>query len=169
LGELAEARRLFERQHQASRSEPAPALALRQDRLRRLGALVAEHARAFADAIGQDFGTRARAETELLELAPTLGAIRHAAANLPRWMKPERRHVSLRFRPGRAWVRHEPLGVIGIISPWNYPLQLALAPVIDALAAGNRVMVKPSELTPAFSGLLRQLVANGSIPPSSRW
>jgi coniferyl-aldehyde dehydrogenase len=164
LGELAEARRLFERQHQASRSEPAPALALRQDRLGRLGALVAEHARAFSDAIGQDFGTRARAETELLELAPTLGAIRHAAANLSRWMKPERRHVSLRFRPGRAWVRHEPLGVIGIISPWNYPLQLALAPVIDALAAGNRVMVKPSELTPAFSGLLRQLMAERFDP-----
>jgi len=90
---------------------------------------------------------------------PTLGALKHARRNVARWMKPERRRVSAMFQPARAWVRHEPLGVVGVISPWNYPLILALNPLVDAIAAGNRVMLKPSELTPAFSELIRRLVA----------
>ena len=159
FADVAEARRLFELQHRASRSDGIPSLAVRRDRLRRLGALVHDHAAALTDAVSQDFGTRSRTETEILELAPALGAVQHAQANLARWMKPERRRVGIRFRPGKAWVRHEPLGVIGIISPWNYPVQLAVSPVVDALAAGNRAMLKPSELTPTFSELLRQLVA----------
>jgi coniferyl-aldehyde dehydrogenase len=88
-----------------------------------------------------------------------VSAIRHARSNVARWMRPERRRVDPLFQPARAWVRYEPLGVIGIISPWNYPLQLAFSPLVDALAAGNRAMVKPSELTPAFSELLRRAVA----------
>jgi coniferyl-aldehyde dehydrogenase len=74
-------------------------------------------------------------------------------------MRPERRHVSPLFQPAKAWVRHEPLGVIGIISPWNYPFQLALSPLVDAIAAGNRAMLKPSELTPNMSELLKRLIA----------
>ena len=80
-------------------------------------------------------------------------------------MRPERRHVDLAFQPASAWVRFEPLGVIGIIAPWNYPLQLALAPLVDAFAAGNRAMIKPSELTPALLGA----AAPGSSPrPTTR-
>jgi hypothetical protein len=74
-------------------------------------------------------------------------------------MRDERRHVDLAFQPAKAWVRHEPLGVIGIISPWNYPLFLALGPLVDALAAGNRAMIKPSELTPRTSALLAEKIA----------
>lgn len=73
-------------------------------------------------------------------------------------MRDERRPPSLAFRGGRAWVRHEPLGVVGIVSPWNFPLYLCLGPLVDALAAGNRAMIKPSELTPRFSELLEELV-----------
>ena len=164
FADLAEARRLFELQHRASRADGIAGLALRRDRLRRLGGMVREHAHALADAVCADFGTRSRTETELLELAPTLSAVQHAEAQLARWMKPEQRRVGIRFKPGKAWVRHEPLGVIGIISPWNYPLQLALSPAIDALAAGNRAMLKPSELTPAFSALLQRLVAERFDP-----
>ncbi len=160
----AEAQRLFDAQHRASRAEGSPPLAIRRDRLRRLGALVRDHAHALADAVSADFGTRSRTETELLELAPVIGAVQYAQRHVARWMKPERRHVSLRFRPGKSWVRHEPLGVIGIISPWNYPLQLALSPLIDALAAGNRAMLKPSELTPAFSELVQRLIAERFDP-----
>ena len=98
-------------------------------------------------------------ETELLELVPALNSIRHARSQVGRWMKTERRHVDWMFRPGRNRVRHEPLGVIGIISPWNYPLLLAISPLVDAIAAGNRAMLKPSELTPRFSALLQELVA----------
>jgi coniferyl-aldehyde dehydrogenase len=157
--DAAEMRRLFDLQHAASRRHPPASLKVRLGRLDRLAALVKENGDRFADAISSDFGGRARIETELMELVPTLGAIRHARKNLAKWMKPERRHVGLNFQPGKAWVRHEPLGVIGIISPWNYPLQLAFSPAIDAIAAGNRVLLKPSELTPAFAELLKETVA----------
>ena len=155
----AEARRIFEAQHAASRREPIADAALRRDRLTRLGKLVVDHADAFADAIAQDFGTRSRTETKLLEIMPSLSAVKLARKKVARWMKPERRRVDMTFQPAKAWVRYEPLGVVGIISPWNYPLQLAVSPMVDALAAGNRVMIKPSELTPAFSELFRRLVA----------
>jgi coniferyl-aldehyde dehydrogenase len=155
----SEARRIFTVQHAASRSGGAPDAKLRRDRLDRLRSVVAGNEAALAQAISDDFGSRSRTETELLEIVPTLSAIRHARRKLGSWMKPERRRVDPLFQPARAWVRHEPLGVIGIISPWNYPLQLALSPLIDAIAAGNRAMVKPSELTAAFSELLRRLVA----------
>jgi coniferyl-aldehyde dehydrogenase len=154
-----EARRLFDLQHAASRRGPSADLRLRKDRLERLRALIADNEAAFAEAISKDFGVRSRAETELLEIVPTLNAVRHARRHLAGWMRPGRRWVDPLFQPAKAWVRHEPLGVIGIISPWNYPLQLALSPLVDALAAGNRAMLKPSELTPAFSELLRRLVA----------
>lgn len=157
--ELAAMRASFDLQHRASRREPPADLAQRRDRLERLKIMVKARADAFADAIADDFGTRARIETELMELVPTLSAIDHAARNLARWMKPEKRKVGLNFMPGRAFVQYEPLGVIGIISPWNYPLNLALSPLVDALAAGNRVLIKPSELTPAFSEQLRAAIA----------
>lgn len=157
--ETREVRRIFELQRAASRTGPPAGIELRRDRLDRLRALVADGEGALADAISRDFGIRSRAETELLEIVPTLNAIRHARRNLARWMRPERRRIDPLFQPASARVRHEPLGVIGIISPWNYPLQLALSPLVDALAAGNRAMIKPSELTPAFSQLLRRLVA----------
>ena len=155
----AEARRLFEVQHNASRREPIADASLRRDRLARLRQLVSDHVDALAQAISDDFGTRSRTETRLLEILPSLSAIRFARRHVARWMKPERRGIDPSFQPARAWVRHEPLGVIGIISPWNYPLQLAVSPLVDAIAAGNRAMLKPSELTPAFSDTFRRLVA----------
>lgn len=157
--ELAAMRRQFDAQHVASRAGPPADLALRRDRLERLKIMVKVHAEDFAAAIASDFGTRARIETELMELVPTLSAIDHARRNVARWMKPERRRVGVNFQPGRAFIRYEPLGVVGIISPWNYPLNLALSPLVDAIAAGNRAMIKPSELTPAFAGLLAEAVA----------
>ena len=153
-----EMRRIFRLQHDASRRGPMADAALRRDRLDRLRALVSDNGEAFADAISADFGSRSRTETKLLEILPSLSAIRFARKNVARWMKPERRRVDPSFQPARAWVRHEPLGVVGIISPWNYPLQLAVSPLVDAFAAGNRVMLKPSELTPGFSALLQRLV-----------
>lgn len=152
-------RRVFELQHHASRREAAPTLEVRRDALDRLRGLVSENREAIAEAISRDFGNRSRHETDLLEVVPTLSAIRYARRKLAGWMKPQSRHVDLAFQPARAWVRHEPLGVVGIIAPWNYPLLLALSPLVDALAAGNRVMVKPSELAPRFADLLQRLVA----------
>src|SRR5688572_14709882 len=159
-----EARRIFDLQHEASRRGPPADARLRRDRLERLRSLLAENADAFAMAISDDFGVRSRTETELLEIVPTVSAIRHARKNVARWMRPERRRVDPLFQPASAQVRHEPLGVVGIISPWNYPLQLAFSPLVDAIAAGNRAMLKPSELTPAFSELLRRQVAERFDP-----
>ena len=155
----AEAQRIFELQHAASRREPIADAALRRDRLARLGAMVSAKAEAFADAISEDFGSRSRTETQLLEILPCLSAVKLARRKVARWMRPERRRVDPTFQPAKAWVRYEPLGVIGIISPWNYPLQLAVSPLVDAFAAGNRAMIKPSELTPSFAALFKRCIA----------
>jgi len=90
--------------------------------------------------------------------------IRHAIRHLRQWMKPRRVSTAMAHRPGKSMIMKQPLGVIGIISPWNYPLQLALAPLIGALAAGNRAMIKPSELTPAFSKALASAIAQHFAP-----
>ncbi|TCP97417.1 coniferyl-aldehyde dehydrogenase [Sphingomonas sp. PP-F2F-A104-K0414] len=150
----------FDRVRAASRTLPTPGLAERRKLLSSLRDMVLDNAKPLAAAIAQDFGGRSEAETELVEVVPIMNGIRHAMSSLPRWMRDERRHVSAAFQPAKAWVRYEPLGVIGIIAPWNYPLYLALGPLIDAFAAGNRALIKPSELTPAFSDLLARIVAD---------
>jgi coniferyl-aldehyde dehydrogenase len=152
-------RAMFDGQRHASRHLPAPTLTQRLQSLDKLSDLVKNNGPAVAAAISADFGARSVVETELLEIVPALNAIRHARRKLSSWMKPRRRPVDLTFQPASAWVRYEPLGVVGIISPWNYPLLLALSPLVDALSAGNRVMLKPSDLTPAFSALLKDLIA----------
>lgn len=137
----------------------APTLHERLDTLARLDAMLMREREAFSAAISTDFGNRARPETMLAELVPLRAAIAHARRHLARWMRPRRQPVALAFQAGRAWVRTEPLGCVGVVSPWNYPLLLGLSPVIDALAAGNRVMLKPSELTPRFSDALERALA----------
>ncbi len=142
----------------AARSDPHPDRALRDRRLLALDRLLLDNEQAIADAIGRDFGHRSAAETRLLELFPSHEAIRHARRNLRRWMQPQARSVSLWFQPGRAEVRHQPLGAVGIMVPWNYPIFLAAAPLAAALAAGNRALVKMSEITPATASLFAELV-----------
>jgi coniferyl-aldehyde dehydrogenase len=146
-------------QQVAFRSDMSPSLAVRRDRLKRLNALVESHAREFAAAISSDFGTRSPIEIRITETLFLQSGIRHALRHLPRWMKPRRVSTAFAYRPGRSMILRQPLGVVGIISPWNYPLQLALAPLIGALAAGNRAILKPSELTPAFSQALAEGIA----------
>jgi coniferyl-aldehyde dehydrogenase len=132
---------------------------VRLDRLKRLNLLIESHAEEFAAAISSDFGTRSLIEIRITETLFLQSGIRHAIRNLSRWMKARRVPTALAYRPGKSMILRQPLGVVGIISPWNYPLQLALAPLIGALAAGNRSMLKPSELTPAFSQALADGVA----------
>lgn len=143
---------------QRERVGAAPSLGERLDSLRRLEQALRTHQDAFAAAISADFGNRSRPETLLAEVAPALAAMRYARKHLARWMRPQRRRVGVNFRPGRAWVEYQPLGCVGIVSPWNYPLLLTVSPLVDALAAGNRVLVKPSELTPRFSELLARVI-----------
>jgi len=151
--------RLFALQRAAFARERYPSLRTRQDRLARLKALVVENEARFAQAVDSDFGDRSEHETRLAELYIVAAEIADAQANLRRWMRRERVTTPLHLLPGRAYIERQPLGVAGIISPWNYPVQLAFAPALGALAAGNRVLLKPSELTPATSALMHELVA----------
>ena len=147
------------RLREAAARDPHPDWRSRTALLDALERLLRENAQAIANAISADFGNRSQHETQLLELFPSFEAIRHARRHLKSWMRPERRAVSMWFLPGRARVLHQPLGVVGIIVPWNYPLMLAVGPLVAALAAGNRVMVKMSEYTPATSELFAHLVS----------
>ncbi len=150
---------VLERQRSAFAQEMNPTPAARRDRLARLAAMGEKHAGAIAAAISADFGHRSIHETQMAELVLVGGAIRHAERHLKRWMKPQRMPTAMHYRPGSNRLLRQPLGVVGVVAPWNYPYQLALAPAVAALAAGNRVMIKPSELTPRFAELLAQIVA----------
>ncbi len=151
--------RILSVQHEAFAAEPYPDLATRRDCLARLINLVDRHNAALVAAVSRDFGHRATQETRLAELYVVAAEARHAIRRLSRWMGPQRVAMPWHLLPASAWIMHQPLGVAGVISPWNYPVQLAIAPAIAALAAGNRVMLKPSEATPATSALLAELVA----------
>ena len=155
---------LFDAQRDAYAREPYPSLTLRHDRLERLAALIEEHEQEIVAAIGADFGTRPAQETRLAELFVIAAGIRHARRNLSRWMAQQRVPTPVYLWPGRSRLLRQPLGIVGVISPWNYPVQLALLPVLAALAAGNRVMLKPSELTPKTSALLARMVAQHFAP-----
>ncbi len=155
---------LFDRQSAAFAQDSFPDLTARLDRLARLQALMEKHEAAMAQAISADFGQRSRHETLIAESFILLADIAHTVRHLKRWMKPRRVPTAIHFLPGSSHIIPQPLGVVGIISPWNYPLQLAMVPAVAALAAGNRVMIKPSELTPRFSDLLGEILAERFAP-----
>ena len=140
-------------------ADPDPTLAARRDRLKRLARMLRDHAAGIRDAISADFGIRASEETELLEQFTSLAGIAHARRRLAGWMRAEPRPVAWWSLPGRARLLRQPLGVVGIIVPWNYPLYLAVSPLTAALAAGNRAMLKLSEHAPRFGALFESLVA----------
>ena len=154
-----ELHRLFAVQRAAFARERYPDARTRDDRLARLARLLRDNEGRFAEAVDQDFGDRSEHETRLAEIFIVAAEAADARNNLRKWMRPERVSTPLHLLPGRARIERQPRGVAGIISPWNYPVQLALAPAIGALAAGNRVLLKPSDVTPATSEVLRELVA----------
>ena len=149
----------FAASHAASREEMVPPLAIRRQRLDALETLLRENANALCAAVSADFGHRSSHETQLLEIFPSLEGIRHTRRHLAGWMKPQRRPVSLWFQPARAELLPQALGCVGIISPWNYPVYLAIGPLTAALAAGNRALVKMSEFTPSTAALFAELAA----------
>jgi coniferyl-aldehyde dehydrogenase len=121
--------------------------------------MTAAHMESIATAAAVDFGYRAPADTLLGDTLSSIAAIRHMRRHLRGWIRARRMATPLYLRPGRSRIVRQPLGVAGVISPWNYPYQLAVVPAAAALAAGNRVMLKPSELSAHTSELLRELVA----------
>jgi coniferyl-aldehyde dehydrogenase len=145
--------------NEARRREGPPSADQRIRALEKLERLVAQRKSAVAAAISRDFGSRSIHESLAGEIFVLLGAIRHARSHLRDWMEPEQREVGWAFFPSSARVIPQPVGVVGIISPWNYPVLLALSPLVSAVAAGNRAMLKPSELVPETAALLRDLIA----------
>lgn len=136
-----------------------PDVAQRRADLDRLAAAIKARREAIVAAINADFGRRAAVETLAADVMVTLEEIKHVRRHLRGWMKPKRAPINALFLPARGEIRYLPLGVVGIVAPWNYPFQLAIIPLVDAIAAGNHVMLKPSEFTPRTSALIRTLCA----------
>ena len=149
----------LQRLREAQAKDGGVPIAQRREALRKLRELVVAETEPLAAAISRDFGGRSWHETMVSEVGMVIAAIDHALPRLARWSRPERVAVGWRFWPARARVVKQPLGVVGIIAPWNYPVQLALSPMVGALAAGCRVVLKPSEHVPETSAALCAAVA----------
>src|SRR6202012_54521 len=150
------------RQKAAHIRDGAPSIEVRIARIERAIQTLIQHQEAILAALTQDFGARAEAVSGITDIGASLGPMKHAKAHLRAWMRPEKRKTTpalLGFLGAKAEVRFQPKGVIGIISPWNFPVNLTFAPLAGVLAAGNRAMIKPSEYTPATSQVMAQLFA----------
>jgi coniferyl-aldehyde dehydrogenase len=148
----------FEAHKAAASREPFPSYEARRANLERLRRAVLDRRDEIADAVIADYGSRSRHETVLAEVLGVTETIGYCLKHLRRWMRPQSRHIELHWLPGSGTIVPQPLGVIGIIAPWNYPVNLCLAPAVYALAAGNRVMLKPSELTPRTADVIHDLI-----------
>ncbi len=150
---------MLARQRAAFLRDGPPSLAARRRDLMTLKNALLARQDAFVAALNADFGHRARQETLLLDIGSVVETIKYLHGNLRRFMRPERRGTTMVFFPGSNRVVYQPLGVVGIVAPWNYPVSLALAPLATALAAGNRAMLKPSEFTPETTAVLADMLS----------
>ncbi|MBT7399397.1 MAG: coniferyl aldehyde dehydrogenase [Hellea sp.] len=157
-GSIDEMKKILSNQKALFINEPNIAWLKRKENLKKLGSIIKDHESDFINAISKDFGNRASEETIIAEMLVIQGGINHALKHTPKWMRTRKAPTALQFKPAYNRVIPQPLGVIGIMSPWNYPLQLAVMPLIGALGAGNRAMIKPSEYTPLFSKLLKKVL-----------
>ena len=131
----------------------------RKDRLKRAVAMIADNADAFCDALSEDFGHRSREQSMLTDIASSIAPLKHALKSVEKWMRRDTRAVQfpLGLLGAKAWVEYQPKGVVGVIAPWNFPVNLVMGPVAGAFAAGNRVMVKTSEFTPRTAALFEEV------------
>jgi coniferyl-aldehyde dehydrogenase len=160
----AEMRAIFDAQRAAFLHAGAPSHEERRADLTKLSDAIGRSVGRLAAAISADFGNRSPYETEIGEAFPAQSTIRYTLRHLAHWMQPKQVSVGLELMPAGARILYQPVGVVGIISPWNYPFNLAIVPLIAALAAGNRAMLKPSELTPRTSDFIAEFLA-GLFPP----
>ena len=160
-----EMKRVLELQKQLNITEGAPSAAVRADRLDRCMAMVSAYKKEIVESMQDDFGNRDPIMSATTEVDSVIGPMVHAKKNLKKWMKSEKRKASiagtgplLSLTGAKAVINYQPKGVVGVISPWNFPVNLALAPLAGIIAAGNRVMLKPSELTPSSSDLMKKMI-----------
>jgi coniferyl-aldehyde dehydrogenase len=151
---------ILDRQKAAHLRDGAPNAEQRMERLDRCIGLLVDYREEIETALSSDFGNRSREATAFTDVASSIGTLKHAKAHVRAWMKPEKRKTTpaiLGLFGARAQVRYQPKGVIGVISPWNFPVNLTFTPLAGVLAAGNRAMIKPSEFTPATSELMARM------------
>ncbi|PSW19358.1 coniferyl-aldehyde dehydrogenase [Photobacterium sanctipauli] len=147
-------------QRAAFQAAPLPSLEQRILQLKALKQAIKQHKEALCVALEEDYGKRSHQDTMLSDILPSIAGINYSLRRLKRWMKPSRRHAGLLLTPAKVSVHYQPLGVVGIIVPWNFPVTLSLGPLIAAIGAGNRAMIKLSEFTPATNKVLKSLIAD---------
>ncbi|MDQ2894206.1 MAG: aldehyde dehydrogenase family protein [Actinomycetota bacterium] len=156
---IAELGAIVERQRTAFLADPFPSLEERQSLLGALAGMLINHRSEIEAAMSNDFGVHPALAADLIEVLGPAGRAAYAAEQLSGWMEPEPRAVDpTLYGSGRAYVQTQPKGVVGNIVPWNFPFDLSVGPLVEMLAAGNRVVIKPSEFTPACAELLRDMV-----------
>lgn len=146
-------------QRAAFTAELPVSVAVRKDRLKRAVALLVDHGQAFVEAMSEDFGHRSAEQSWMADITASIRTLRHSIRHLEKWMKPERRKLDfpLGLLGAKGVIEFQPKGVVGIIAPWNFPVQLTMGPIAGAFAAGNRVMVKSSEYTPSVAALFEEV------------
>ncbi|WP_431470254.1 coniferyl aldehyde dehydrogenase [Sphingosinithalassobacter sp. LHW66-3] len=150
---------ILERQRAAFDAELPVTLEVRKDRLARAIAMVRDNAGRFCEALSEDFGHRSREQSMITDIAASVAPLAHARKHLEKWAKRDKKPVlfPLSLFGARAWVEYQPKGVVGVIAPWNFPVNLVMSPLAGVLAAGNRAMVKTSEFTPVVAALFEEL------------
>ncbi len=154
---------LLAKQKAAHLRDGPPSAEKRIERIDRCILLLVEHGKAIEEALTADFGARSPTATAFTDVAGSIGPLKHARDNLRKWMRSEKRKTTpaiLGLFGAKAEVRYQPKGVVGVISPWNFPINLTFAPLAGVLAAGNRAMIKPSEFTPTTSDLMAKMFAS---------
>lgn len=157
--QVADMQRVFQSQRSAYNLRPMPSAAERIAQLTRLRSVIIKYQDDLADAVSQDFGHRSKDETKIAEVLTSLEAVKYASKNLTNWMKPQKRHPGILATPAKARVVPQPLGLVGVVVPWNYPIFLAIGPLVGALSAGNRVMIKTSSFTPRLGETLKRMLS----------
>lgn len=138
-------------------AEPYPSLDVRKQKLNVLKQAILDNQQALLEALSADFGYRSEFDTVMADMSPTVAQINYTLKRLNKWCRPSQRHAGLLLAPSKVTVEYQPVGVVGIISPWNFPVILSLSPLATALAAGNRVMMKLSEFTPRTNNVITEI------------
>lgn len=148
----------FATMKEAYNQNPAPTYQERVAVLKKLKQAIIRNEQKLYNALKADYGYRSEFDTLIADVLPSVAGINYAIKHLKKWMKPSKRHAGLMLMPSKVKVHYQPLGVVGVITPWNFPIFLSLGPAVQALAAGNRVMIKMSEFTPNANAALREVV-----------
>lgn len=151
---------LLAQQKSHYRSHPAPAYSHRIEQLHALKKALLDYQQPLADALNRDYGNRSVDDTLISDIMPCINNINYSLKNLKKWMKPSARHAGLLLSPAKVKVHYQPVGVVGIIVPWNFPVMLSVGPLITAISAGNRAMLKLSEFTPETNKVLKEMLAS---------